>query len=189
MLILYCFHGAPEALKGVLGIKKHRLAPNTQRWRAVSQTTPPSPLEELIQETTRERRLERAVEELSSRLKLLRADYNFIIKLMRDSGLLELADLYEQLKNCTEEYTWVLNKQGKRYYYYYLKCKTGDRRSIYIGKTPEGYNQLRKAAQLAFQLKTRLEAVVAAMRELELQLEELKANTATVESALSKIKK
>jgi DNA mismatch repair ATPase MutS len=146
-------------------------------------------LQKLVEESTRERRVEKTLEELYSRLKLLRTDYSFITKLIRESGLLELADLYENLKNCTEEYTWVLNKQGKRYYYYYLKCKTGDKRSIYIGKTPEGYNQFRKAAQLAFQLKTRIEAVIAALRELEEQLEELRANAALVELALSRVKK
>jgi hypothetical protein len=155
----------------------------------VTQNTPQNPLEELIRESTRDRRLERVVSELYTRLKLLAADYNFTTKLLRESGLLELAELYDNLKNCTEEYTWVLNKAGKRYYYYYLKCKGKETKSIYIGKSPEGYNQLRKAAQLAFQLKTRLEAVAAAMRELEEAVRELEANTAVVESALSRLKK
>jgi prefoldin subunit 5 len=173
----------------VLGIKKHGLVPNTTRWRTVSQNPEQNPIQELIQESTRERRLEKTIEELEARLKLLRADYSFIVKLIRESGLLELAELYENLKNCSEEYTWVLNKQGKRYYYYYLKCKTGDKRSIYIGKTPEGYNQFRKAAQLAFQLKSKIEAVAAAMRELEETIVEIRENTATVENTVTKIKK
>lgn len=147
----------------------------------MSQNTAQKPLEES--------RVERAIEGLYTRLKLLTADYSFIVKLIRDSGLLQLAELYENLKNCSEEYTFVYNKQGKKYYYYYLKCKSGGKKSIYIGKSPEGYNQLRKAASLAFQLKTRLDAVAATMRELESQLEELRANTALVESALTKIKK
>jgi DNA mismatch repair ATPase MutS len=148
-----------------------------------------NPVHELIQESSRSRVVEKTIEELEARLKLLKADYSFIVKLIRESGLLELADLYENLKNCTEEYTWVLNKQGKRYYYYYLKCKTGDKRSIYIGKTPEGYNQFRKAAQLAFQLKSKIEAVTAAMRELEETIVEVKTNTTIVENTLTKIKK
>jgi hypothetical protein len=28
-----------------------------------------------------------------------------------------IAELYEQLKGCTEEYTYVYNKQRKQYYY------------------------------------------------------------------------
>jgi hypothetical protein len=148
-----------------------------------------NPVHELIQESSRSRVVEKTIEELEARLKLLKADYSFIVKLIRESGLLELADLYENLKNCSEEYTWVLNKQGKRYYYYYLKCKTGDKRSIYIGKTPEGYNQFRKAAQLAFELKSKIEAVAAAMRELEETLVEVKTNTTIVENTVTKIKK
>ncbi|WFO75656.1 hypothetical protein J4526_01880 [Desulfurococcaceae archaeon MEX13E-LK6-19] len=35
----------------------------------------------------------------------------------------------------TLTYTWVLNKVGKKYYYYYLKSKTRKPTSIYIGKT------------------------------------------------------
>jgi hypothetical protein len=169
----------------VLGIKKHWRLPNTQRWRHVSQ----NPIQELVEESTRDRRVERALEELYSRLKLLRADYSFIVKLIRESGLLELAELYENLKNCTEEYTWVLNKAGKKYYYYYLKCKTGDKKSIYIGKTPEGYNQFRKAAQLAHQLKTTAQAVQAAINQLEDTLRQLGENKTIVELALSRIKK
>jgi hypothetical protein len=148
-----------------------------------------NPVQELIEETSRDRRVEKAVEELEARLKLLRADYSFIVKLVRDTGLLELAELYENLKNCTEEYTWVLNKAGKRYYYYYLKCKGKETKSIYVGKTPEGYNQFRKAAQLAFQLKTRIEAVIAAINQLEDAIRQIAENTATIESALTKIKK
>jgi hypothetical protein len=188
-LIHYCFHGAPEGLKGVLGIKKHGLVPNTQRWKPMTQNTEQNPVQELLEETTRDRRVERAIEELYSRLKLLRADYSFIVKLIRESGLLQLAELYENLKNCTEEYTWVLNKAGKRYYYYYLKCKGREQSSIYIGKTPEGYNQLRKAAFLAYQLKTRAEALVAAIRELEEAIREIQENTTIVENAANKLKK
>jgi hypothetical protein len=148
-----------------------------------------NPIQKLVEESSRSRVVEKTIEELEARLKLLRADYSFIVKLVRDTGLLELAELYENLKNCSEEYTWVLNKQGKRYYYYYLKCKSGDKRSIYIGKTPEGYNQFRKAAQLAFQLKSKIEAVAAAMRELEETIVEVKTNTTIVENTLTKIKK
>jgi hypothetical protein len=135
------------------------------------------------------RGVERAVKELRSRLELLKADYGLIVKLARDSGLLDLAELYEDLKSCSEEYTWVLNKAGKRYYYYYLKCRGKNPRSIYVGKTPEGFNQLRRAAQLAFQLKARLEAVAVAMRELEEVLRQLEENKAIVEQAVNKMKR
>jgi prefoldin subunit 5 len=155
----------------------------------VSQSTPQNPVQELLEESTRERRVEKTLEELEARLRLLRADYSFIVKLVRDAGLLELAELYENLKNCSEEYTWVLNKVGKRYYYYYLKCKGKEAKSIYIGKTPEGYNQIKRAAALAHELKSRLEAVEAALRELEKTLAELRESSALLDLALSRIKK
>jgi hypothetical protein len=155
----------------------------------VAQNPEQNPLQKLVEESSRSRVVERAIEELYSRLKLLRADYSFIVKLVRDSGLLELAELYENLKNCSEELTWVLNKAGKKYYYYYLKCKEGPRRSIYIGKTPEGYNQFRKAAALAHELKAKLEAVETALRELEETLRQLEESRALVELALSRVKK
>jgi len=148
-----------------------------------------SPIHELIQESSRERRAERVLEELYSRLKLLRADYQFTVRLLRESGLLELAELYENLKNCSEEYTYVYNKAHKKYYYYYLKCKEGPRRSIYIGKTPEGYNQFKKAAALASELKAKLEAVGAALRELEDALRQLHTSAAILEAALARVKK
>ena len=148
-----------------------------------------NPVQKLVEETSRDRRLERVLEELYSRLKLLRADYSFTVKLLRESGLLELAELYDNLKNCSEEYTYVYNKLRKRYYYYYLKCKEGPRRSIYVGKAPEGYNQLRKAAALAHELRAKLEAVEAALRELEEALRQLEENSALVELALSRLGK
>jgi hypothetical protein len=155
----------------------------------VAQNPEQNPIQELVEESTRDKRVEKTIEELEARLRLLKADYMFIVKLIRESGLLQLAELYENLKNCVEEYTWVLNKQGKRYYYYYLKCKGKETKSIYIGKTPEGYNQFRKAAQLAHELKTAAQAVLAAIRQLEDAIVELKTNTTLVENAANKIKK
>jgi hypothetical protein len=148
-----------------------------------------NPVQELIEETSRDKRVERVISELYTRLKLLKADYSFIVKLIRESGILQLAELYENLKNCTEEYTYVYNKLRKKYYYYYLKCKSGDKRSIYVGKSPEGYNQFRRAAQLAHELKSKLEAVLAALRELEETIRQLQESAALVELALSRVKK
>jgi hypothetical protein len=169
----------------VLGINQDWRLPNTSTGESVSENTAQKPLEEL----SRGVRVERAIREISSWLRLLTTDYKFIVKLVRDSGLLELAELYENMKNCVEEYTYVYNKAKKKYYYYYLKCKDRKPASIYIGKSPEGYNQLRRAAFLAFQLKARVDAVVAALRELEEALVELRENTAILENALTKIKK
>jgi hypothetical protein len=127
--------------------------------------------------------------ELCSAVRVLRRELVSIAELARRSGLLELADLYEDLKNCSEELTFVRNKRGKRYYYYYLKCKGKKTKSIYVGKSPEGYNQVKRAARLAHELKTRLEAVEVALRELEGTLLQLEENRALIEHVLSRAKK
>jgi hypothetical protein len=155
----------------------------------MAQNPEQNPIHELIQESSRSRVVEKTLEELYSRLNLLRADYSFIVKLVRESGLLQLAELYENLKNCTEEYTFVYNKLRKKYYYYYLKCKEGPRRSIYVGKSPEGYNQFRRAAQLAHELKSKLQAALTAINQLEDTLRQLEESAALVENAVNKIKK
>ncbi len=48
----------------------------------------------------------------------------------RVSGALHYLDMY---KNCSVELTWVRNKVGRHYYYYYLKCRDGRPKSVYLG--------------------------------------------------------
>jgi len=93
---------------------------------------------------------------------------------LRELGVYGLASVYEELRGCTEEYTVVYNRAKKPYYYWYLKCTGRDkRRSIYLGKSPEGYNTVKNAARAAS------EAVAAAVRlrgvdeELDKALREL----------------
>jgi len=133
--------------------------------------------------------VEEALREISSRVEELRVEYESIIKLMRESGLLQLADLYGDMKNCVEEHTYVYNKASKRYYYYYLKCKGRTPRSIYIGKSPEGYNRVKAAARLAHELTTQVEVLGKALRELVNQVENAKLNTTLLGEALGRIKR
>jgi hypothetical protein len=133
--------------------------------------------------------VEEALRELSSSVEELRGVYSRVVELMRKSGLLQLSELYENLKNCTEEYTYVYNKIGKKYYYYYLKCKSGSVKSIYVGKTPEGYNRVKAATRLAYELTTQVEALGKALRELVNQVENAKLNTTLLGEVLERIKR
>ena len=133
--------------------------------------------------------VEGALREISSSVVELREVYSRVVELMRKSGLLQLAELYENMKNCVEEHTYVYNKVGKKYYYYYLKCKGKTQRSIYIGKSPEGYNRVKAAARLAYELKSRIEALSIALRELSNTVRELELNKAIIGEAVERIKK
>jgi len=91
------------------------------------------------------------IDELEKTYRELVQKQRELIDLLRALKLLELINFYEKYSSCSVEETWVLNKIKKKYYYYYVKCKDG--RSIYLGKSPEYFNVLKKAAQSAVRLK------------------------------------
>ncbi|MCC6010917.1 MAG: hypothetical protein LM556_00765 [Desulfurococcaceae archaeon] len=103
-------------------------------------------------------------------------DYDTLIELLRRTGLLDLVRIYDKIKNCAEHYSWVLNKAGKKYYYYYLKCKEQKPMTIYIGKTPEGYNAIKRAARAAIELKQVLDKLRGDLKELEVATKTFKEN-------------
>jgi hypothetical protein len=97
--------------------------------------------------------------------------------------------VYEELRGCTEEYTVVYNRAKKPYYYWYLKCTGRDKRvkSIYLGKSPEGYNTVKNAARAAGEaviavekLRGVVEELDKALRDLVEKLTQLTAASATV---------
>jgi len=112
--------------------------------------------------------------------------YKLLDHALRGLGVYGLASVYEGLKGCTEEYTVVYNRAKKPYYYWYLKCTGRDkRRSIYLGKSPEGYNAVKNAARAASEAvaaAARLRGVVEeldkALRELVEKLTQLSAVSA-----------
>ena len=77
---------------------------------------------------------------------------------------------YEQHKGCSEAYTWVTNKVGAKYWYWYLKCPHKTPSSIYIGKNPEGHRKRMKLARALSEAYYRLRKV--GLRELAEELEE-----------------
>jgi hypothetical protein len=93
---------------------------------------------------------------------------------LRDLGVYGLVNIYEELKGCTEEYTVVYNRAKKPYYYWYLKCTGRDkRRSIYLGKSPEGYNAVKDAARAASEVVVAVERLRGVVEELDKALREL----------------
>jgi hypothetical protein len=93
---------------------------------------------------------------------------------LRGLGVYGLANVYEELKGCTEEYTVVYNRAKKPYYYWYLKCTGRDkRRSIYLGKSPEGYNTVKNAARAASEVVAAVERLRGVVEELDRVLRDL----------------
>ena len=94
---------------------------------------------------------------------------------LRGLGVYGLASVYEELKGCTEEYTVVYNRAKKPYYYWYLKCTGRDKRvkSIYLGKSPEGYNAVKNAAKAASEVVVAVEKLRGVVEELDKALREL----------------
>jgi prefoldin subunit 5 len=108
--------------------------------------------------------LQRALESIKQQLDVLRESVEEIKKL---AGYFKpLAELYEKFKGCTEEYTYVYNKQRKQYYYWYLKCPGKNPSSIYLGSSREGYNIVKNSARSAEEFIAAVEIFTKAYRNL-----------------------
>ncbi|MGC9226846.1 hypothetical protein [Caldivirga sp.] len=91
-----------------------------------------------------------------------------------------LVRLYEDYGDCHLERTWVRNKVGRRYYYYYLKCRGRGVRSIYLGKEADAlafynnvYKPLVEALRRVIELSGRLMILVNERGEVNQIAEEL----------------
>jgi hypothetical protein len=112
-----------------------------------------------------------SLEEARSRLA---EDCKILDHALRGLGVYGLASVYEELRGCTEEYTVVYNRAKKPYYYWYLKCTGRDkRRSIYLGKSPEGYNAVKNAARAASEVVVTVERLRRVVEELDRTLRDL----------------
>jgi hypothetical protein len=66
------------------------------------------------------------------------------------------------------------NRAKKPYYYWYLKCTGRDKqRSIYLGKSPEGYNTVKNAARAASEAVVVVERFRGVVEELDKALRDL----------------
>jgi hypothetical protein len=52
----------------------------------------------------------------------------------------------ERHRGCREAYTWVRNRAGSKYWYWYLKCPRRRPSSVYLGASPEAHRALVEAA-------------------------------------------
>jgi hypothetical protein len=89
-----------------------------------------------------------------------------------------LAAYRERHRGCSEAYTWVENRAGSKYWYWYLKCPGRRPTSVYLGAGPEAHRALMEAA----------EAVARVQRELaDLDLGELASKLAEAARRLEKL--
>jgi len=117
-------------------------------------------------------RIEERLSDVESSLKRLEEELSIVEPLVR---------LYEEYGDCYLEKTWVKNKVGDKYYYYYLKCKgEGSIKSIYLGKEGEAltiYNEVYKPlitmARRISELKARLTDLANLRSELRHYAEEI----------------
>ena len=68
----------------------------------------------------------------------------------------QLASYRERRRRCSEAYTWVRNKSGSRYWYWYLKCPQRRPSSVYLGASPEAHRALMEAAGAAARVRRAL---------------------------------
>jgi hypothetical protein len=79
--------------------------------------------------------------------------------LLSRTEVYQAVEYYEQHKGCSEVNTWVTNKVGTKYWYWYLKCPHKTPSSIYLGKNPEGHRKRMKLARALAEVYYRLKKV------------------------------
>ncbi|MFP3156971.1 MAG: hypothetical protein RXO25_02725 [Caldivirga sp.] len=117
-------------------------------------------------------RIEERLSDVEASLKRLEEALSVVEPLVR---------FYEEYGDCYLERTWVKNKVGDKYYYYYLKCRDkGGVRSIYLGKEGEAltiynevYRPLITMARRISELKARLTDLANLRNELRRYAEEI----------------
>jgi hypothetical protein len=98
-----------------------------------------------------------------------------------------LADYYGRHRGCSEAYTWVENRAGSRYWYWYLKCPQKKPSSVYLGSSPEAHRALMEAARAVARVQHALAGLnlgelASQLAEAAKRLEKLEA-TAPAEAA------
>ncbi len=91
-----------------------------------------------------------------------------------------LAAYRERHRGCGEAYTWVRNRSGSRYWYWYLKCPGRRPSSVYLGSSPEAHRALMEAAGILARArralaKLSLGELAAQLAEAARKLEKLEA--------------
>jgi hypothetical protein len=81
-------------------------------------------------------------------------------------------------------YTWVENRSGSRYWYWYLKCPGRRPSSVYLGASPEAHRALAEAAEAVARVQRALAnlslgELAGQLAEAARKLEKLEATTPT----------
>jgi hypothetical protein len=95
-----------------------------------------------------------------------------------------LAAYRERHRGCSEAYTWVENRSGSRYWYWYLKCPRRRPTSVYLGASPETHRTLMEAAETVVRVQRALAnlnlgELAGQLAEAARKLERLEATTPT----------
>jgi hypothetical protein len=93
-----------------------------------------------------------------------------------------LAGYYGRHRGCSEAYTWVENRAGSRYWYWYLKCPRRRPSSVYLGSSPEAHRALMEAARAVAGVQRALAGLnlgglAGQLAEAARRLEKLEATT------------
>ncbi len=93
-----------------------------------------------------------------------------------------LASYRERHRGCGEAYTWVRNRAGSKYWYWYLKCPRRRPSSVYLGSSPEAHRALMEAAGVLARVqralaKLDLGELATQLAEAAKKLEKLEAAT------------
>ena len=59
-------------------------------------------------------------------------------------------------RNCSITLTWVKNKVGRKYWYYYFKCRSGKPRSVYLGNKSELMRYIQRVKSIQHELRIAL---------------------------------
>ena len=103
----------------------------------------------------------------------------------------ELASSLKPVESCYPVYKWVLNKAGRKYYYWYLHCYDEHGfHSIYLGKAGPGYEEA-ASRSISAVIKTISQAtnhILQAIALLEAASQELKQLETVFEAAKLRLK-
>jgi len=141
-------------------------------------------LVDYVKKTSKNRDLREALESIKRQLEIIEENVEEIAKLA--VRFKPLAELYAQFKGCTEEYTYVYNKQRKQYYYWYLKCPGKNPSSIYLGSSREGYNIIKNAARIVAEFVVAVETLIRAHENLADTVTQLERAIEALETLTSK---
>jgi len=137
-----------------------------------------------INEVLREHRVDKATEAVKTIEEKIKMIKELLREIHRASAIIHhLKTLADKYSGCTEEYTYVYNKMGKQYHYWYLKCPDKNPSSIYLGTSGGKIKAIKRAGKSADEFIQRLHEAMRAVEEMSKILEELKTQVAALKTS------